>query len=151
MQPEIRITGLSPSGISLQCGGVQDLWLSSVDMYWPALLALAYWPGRQSLEYCWSLLDNFFFYLRCTFLHTYSLYCDAYIFKFILFQIFWTLEGRHGSPKSQESLPSEDSWSWNCYCAQEEWQQKSVLASGIFLTISLTAIIKQFKNMSRSY
>ncbi len=100
MQPEIRITGLSLSGISLQCGGVQDPWLSSVDMYWPALLALAYWPGRQSLEYCWSLLDNFFLNLRCTFLHTYSLLCDAYIFQFILFLIFWTLEGRHGSPKS---------------------------------------------------
>jgi hypothetical protein len=54
MQPEIRITSLSLSGTSLQCGGVH------VDMYWPALLALAYWPGRQSLEYYWSLIDNFF-------------------------------------------------------------------------------------------
>ena len=121
------------SGISLQCGGVQDPWLSSVDMYWPALLALAYWPGRQSLEYCWSLLDNFFLNLRCTFLRTYNVHCDSYILKIYFVSVFLDSGRGYGSPKSFISLPPEDSWSSNCYCTQEEWQQKSVPASGIFI------------------
>ncbi len=74
LQPEIRLTGLFLCGGSQQCGGVQGLGVLSIDMYWPARLSLAYWPGRQSSEYCWSILDYFFFksemyiltYVQCT-------------------------------------------------------------------------------------
>ncbi len=44
-------------------------------MYGATRLSLAYWPGRQSLEYCWSILDNFFKS------EMYNVDCDAYIFK----------------------------------------------------------------------
>jgi hypothetical protein len=99
MQPEIRITGLSSLGLA--CSAVvykiHDCHLSTIDMYWPALLALAYWTGRQSLEYSWSLLHNFFKSEMCILIYV---HCDANIFKFVLFLIFWTLKWRHGSPKS---------------------------------------------------
>ncbi len=88
MHPEIRITGLSFSESSLQSGGVQGSWLANFDMNWPARLSLAYWPGRQSLEYCWSILDNFFLNLRCTCLRTYNVHCDAYIFKIYFVSVF---------------------------------------------------------------
>jgi hypothetical protein len=46
-------------------------------------------------------------------LHMLKRYCDEKI-----------MGGRgKGSRKSQND--SDDSESWNCYCAQEEWQQKS--------------------------
>ncbi len=59
-----------------------------VDMYWPAPLSLAYWPGRQSLEYSRSILDNFFYksemyiltYIQCTGCQRYCrLFCDTNI------------------------------------------------------------------------
>jgi hypothetical protein len=36
----------------------------------------------------------------------------------------------------------EDSESWRCYYAQEEWQQKSVPASGVLLNIMPDSIDK---------
>ena len=107
MQPEIRITGQSLCGSSLQCGGVQGFCFASFDMYWPALLTLPYWPGRQSLEYFWNILDNFFLNPRYTFSHTCIVHCNTYILAPVF--IYFLLDSGGGKGSSKH-LPPAHNW-----------------------------------------
>ncbi len=150
MQPEIRITGQSLCGSSLQCGGVQGFCFASFDMHWPALLTLPYWPGRQSLEYFWNILDNFF-YIRDVHSYVRTLYIVIHLFsKIILLLFFWILEmGKHRlNPKKayHRRIPNLETVTVH----RRSDSKRAYRPQAFFLKLSLIAMIKWIKNKSRS-
>ncbi len=84
---------------------------------------------RNNFKHLWTI----FFNSRCTFIRAYNVHCNTYILAWVfLFFLLDSGEGK-GSYKALAASPlPEDSESWSCYSRQEEWQQKSVPASGVF-------------------
>ncbi len=110
------------------------------------------WGWVADWSSCRTISNKFFSDPRCAFIRVYNVHCNTYILCHSLNLFFLDSGGGRGSYKGLAGSPQpEDSESWSCYFAQEEWQQKSVPASGVFLKFILIALIKQIKNNSRSY
>jgi hypothetical protein len=135
-----EITGISLSGSSLQCGAavvVHGIWFALSTCTVPPCFSCraGLGAGGQQVEFrifvkhlrlIFLKIRDVYFYVRTTYnvIHIF--------FNIFTFSFFWTLEGVEGSIKSKESPPPEDCKSLIWYCAQDEWQQKSVPVSGIF-------------------
>ncbi len=111
-------------------------------MYRPALLTLPYWPGRQSLEYFWNILDIFFFNRD---VHSYVLtfYILIHMFpKIILLLFFWTLEvgKRRVNPKKayHQRIPNLETVTVH----RRSDSKRAYRPQAFFLKLSLTAMIK---------
>ena len=114
-QLQIRIPGPFLPECSLQC----RWWDSQVEF-------------RIVLDHLWKFLKN----LRFTFICAYNVHCNTYIFSLVLIYFLLDSGGGKGWYKALAASPQpEDSESWSCYSAQEEWQQKSIPASGVLLQI----------------
>ncbi len=73
----------------------------------------------------------------------YNVHCNIYILATVLIYFLLDSGGGKGSYKALAACPQpEDSESWSCYFVQEEWQLKSVPASGVFLKIKPDSIYK---------
>jgi hypothetical protein len=85
---------------------------------------------RIVLKHLWKY---FFTNPRCTFIRAYNVDCNTYILAPVFIYFLLDSGGGKGSYKALAASPQlEDSESLSCYSAQEEWQQKSVPASGVF-------------------
>ncbi len=122
-QLQIRIAGPSLSESILQC----RCWDSQAEF-------------RIVLKHLWESFLN----LRWTFIRAYNLHCNTYIlslsFNFFSFGLW---QGGRGDTKHLP--PARNRWvweSWSCYSAQEEWQLKSIPASGVLLKIKPDSIDK---------
>ncbi len=151
LQPEIRITGLSLSGSSLQCGGVQGLWVCLNRRHVlarSAFLGVLTWQA----EFRILLEQKFFLNLRCTFLRTYNVHCDAYILKIYFVSVFFRLwKGGMGHLNPYKAyhrrIPDPE-----IVTLHRRSNSKRVYGPQAFLLkLSLTAMIKSIKNKSRSY